>query len=181
MNLIKALFGVSGPRLVDKPGRNFLTPKNFYTNEVFIFAGISLVVAFLVSGVLILTGQETLVAFSNMIFIFFLIFILLIRLNNRAYMRNKEQVEYLIAVNNMDCIDAIQSFIQLLPGISKRADGSILIDREGLDKVMKETFGENHEILSARFIEWNGDIINWLASLEPHEREKLYRHQLFRA
>lgn len=165
-------------RSQDDAKPNFLTPKNFYTNEVLVFAGVSLAIAFLISGLLILAGQAVLIAMSNQIFMFFIVFILLIRFNNKAYLKNKSEVEYLIAVNKMDSIDSILSFYQALPPHSKRANGSIQIDREKLETLIQETFGNDSDELVARFIEWNGDFLNWLGSLEPHEREKLYRHQL---
>lgn len=141
-----------------------ISVKSFYGVEVFLYLSISLIVGLFV----FLMGLSLEISIvnncTNLTLSSFLIFFILVKINNLLYLREKSSFENLILVNSMDTIDVLKKLkFEISETTEEKVFGSIF-------------HGESRKLIDQFYSECNSDLILWLSSLTPLQREKVYRY-----
>lgn len=141
-----------------------LSVKTFYGIEVFLYLALSLIVGLFVFLIGLSLDISIINNCTNLTLSSFFVFFLLVKLNNALYLRDKSTFDNLILVNAMDTIDVLKKLkYEISDSTEQKVFGSIF-------------HGESPKLIDQFNSECNSDLILWLASLTPHQREKVYRY-----
>lgn len=167
--------------------KGYLNPKAALPQESILYHIGSLFLALLVFSILYFSKTEPMIASACSVIFALALFLMLFKLNNYLFERDKEILEHLVVYNKVDNIALLSIFFKDIQSVFEMISKPYLGTGDGVDPaavgiltLFQRIFREDAELLLYQFKVHNGNFFRFIELLSPLQREVLYRYYLHR-